>query len=101
MRAMLSRRLLPWLFALALLLGQATAFAHTLSHLGAHDDAPPDPVCEVCVAQAQLGAAVPPCVGALTISPGDNVIASLATPLRVDLVPRPACARAPPAPSSI
>lgn len=59
MRAMLSRRLLPWLFALALLLGQATAFAHTLSHLGAHDDAPPDSVCEVCVAQAQLGGAVP------------------------------------------
>ena len=59
MRAMLSRRLLPWLFALALLLGQATAFAHTLSHLGAHDDAPPDPVCEVCVAQAHLGSAAP------------------------------------------
>jgi len=56
---MLSRRLLPWLFALALLVGQATAFAHTLSHLGAHDDAPPDPVCEICVAQANLGSAAP------------------------------------------
>lgn len=97
MRAMLSRRLLPWLFALALLLGQATAFAHTLSHLGAHDDAPPDPVCEVCVAQAQLGSA----------APGTAFIPAAATaafivPVAAAILPgrppvRHALARAPPA----
>jgi len=101
MRFMLPRRLFPWLFALTLLFGQAAAFAHALSHLRAHDTALPDKVCEVCVAQAQLGAVVPPGPVALAIPDGDTVIASDPAPLRVDLVPRPACARAPPAPSGI
>ncbi|SRR5512135_1658014 len=58
---MFPRRLLAsYLFALTLLFGQAAAFAHALSHLHAHDPGVPDKVCEVCVAQAQLGAAAPP-----------------------------------------
>ncbi|MHB1187135.1 hypothetical protein [Thiobacillus sp.] len=98
---MLSRRLLSWLFALTLLFGQAAAFAHALTHLHGHDSALPDKVCEVCVAQVQLGTAIPPSVIALTLPPGNNVIASSAAPLRVDLAPHPACARAPPAPSDV
>jgi len=96
---MLSRRLLPWLFALTLLLGQAAAFAHALSHLHTHNKALPDKVCEVCVAQAQLGSAAPPAGIVLAIPAGDRIAPSGAAPLRVDLAPRPACARAPPAPS--
>ena len=98
---MFPRRLFPWLFALTLLFGQAAAFAHALSHLHAHDTALPDKVCEVCVAQAQLGAAIPPGLVALAIPAGDTVIASDPAPLRVDLDPRPACARAPPAPPDV
>ncbi|MDP1644390.1 MAG: hypothetical protein Q8L71_02660 [Thiobacillus sp.] len=100
MRFMFPRRLLPWLFALILLFGQVAAFAHALTHLRAHDSALPDKTCEVCVAQAQLGAAVAPSLLVLTIPPGDCIIASSAAPLCVDLAPRPACARAPPAPSN-
>jgi hypothetical protein len=101
MQFMFPRRLFPWLFALTLLFGQAAAFAHALTHLRPHDSALPDKACEVCVAQAQLGMAVPPSVVTLTIPPGDNAIASGATPRQVDLAPRSACARAPPAPSDI
>lgn len=94
---MLPRRLLPWLFALILLLGQTAAFAHALTHLDAHE-ALPDKVCEVCIAQAQLGSVVPPAGIVLAIPLGDCIIPSGTPPLRVDLPPRPACARAPPAP---
>ncbi len=55
---MLLRRVLPWLLALALLLGQAAAFAHALEHLDPHGKAP-EHACELCVAQAQLGGAAP------------------------------------------
>lgn len=55
---MLPRRVLSWILALALLLGQATAFAHALEHLDPHK-AKPDHACELCVAQAQLGGAAP------------------------------------------
>jgi len=96
-----SRRLLSWLFVLTLLFGQAAAFAHTLSHLRTHDSTLPDKVCEVCVAQAQLGTAVPPSLVTLAIPSGDRLIAPGATPACADLAPRPACARAPPAPSNI
>ncbi len=96
---MLPRRLLPWLFALTLLFGQAAAFAHALSHLRVQDSALPDHPCEICVAQAQLGTAAPAGLIALTIPPGDCVWHPMPRPLRADLVPRPACARAPPAPS--
>ncbi|PKO63504.1 MAG: hypothetical protein CVU23_10385 [Betaproteobacteria bacterium HGW-Betaproteobacteria-17] len=64
---MFPRRLLAWLFALTLLFGQAAAFAHALGHLDTHDGALPDKVCEVCVAQAQLGSAAPAAVFSLPI----------------------------------
>ena len=94
-----SRRLLPWLFALTLLFGQAAAFAHALTHLKSHDSALSDKVCELCVAQAQLGTAVPPSLVVLAIPQSDCSIAPGNAPVCVDLAPRPACARAPPAPS--
>ncbi len=96
MPRMSPRRLLYWLFALTLLLGQAAAFAHSLSHLNHHDSALPDKVCDICVAQAQLGSAAPPSPITLSIPPNDGLIVSVAAPLRVDLALRPACARAPP-----
>lgn len=98
---MLPRRLLPWLFALTLLFGQAAAFAHALGHLHAHDPALPDKVCEVCVAQAQLGSAVPPGLVTLTLPASSCIVASGTAPSCIDLAPRPACARAPPAPSDV
>lgn len=55
---MVSRRILPWLLALCLLLGQAAAFAHALGHLDPHGTAP-DHACELCVAHAPLGGAAP------------------------------------------
>lgn len=97
MPAMLPRRLLSWLFALTLLFGQAAAFAHALTHLRVDDAALPDKVCEVCVAHAQLGAAVPPSLVALAIPAGRCILASDTPSPGVDLAPRPACARAPPA----
>jgi len=54
---MLPRRLLPWLFALTLLFGQAAAYAHTLSHLKDRDSGLPAHPCEQCMAQADLGCA--------------------------------------------
>lgn len=90
------RRLLPWLFALTLLFGQAAAFAHALTHLHPHDVDQANHPCEVCVAQAQLGSVAPPSLLVLTIPPGDRIDLSIDVPVRVDLSPRPACARAPP-----
>lgn len=93
---MLPRRLLAWILTLALIFSQAAAFAHALTHLDPHDSALPDKVCEVCVAQAQLGSAVPS--GQVTLVPFSHTGFDLPaiTPLRVDLSPRAACARAPP-----
>ena len=93
------RRLLSWLFALTLLFGQATAFAHVLTHLHAQDGGVPDPICEVCVAQAQLGSAVPASQVTLATPPVGRILAPGAAPVRVDRAPRPARARAPPASS--
>jgi hypothetical protein len=101
MRSMLPRRLLSSLFALTLLFGQAAAFAHALGHLRGHDPALPDKVCEVCVAQAQLGTAVPPTLVSLALPAGGCIVASDAAHFCADLAPRPACARAPPAPSGV
>jgi len=94
---LLPRRLLPWLFALSLLFGQATAFAHALTHRYAPDAALPEQTCEICVAQAQLGAAAAPAPIVLSIPPGDRLFAAAVAPACVDLAPCPACARAPPA----
>ena len=97
MTVMPSRRLLSWLFAVTLLFGQAAAFAHALIHLRPHDSSVPDKVCEVCVAHAQLGSAVPPSLFTLTIPPSACIMAPGVTPACADLAPCPACARAPPA----
>jgi hypothetical protein len=94
MRSMLPRRLLPWLFALSLLFGQAAAFAHSFTH--AHDPALPDHVCEVCVAQASLGSAAPAAVFSLPIAAGAYL--EPAPPAELAVTSRPTCAlaRAPP-----
>ena len=98
---MLQRRRLSWLFVLALLFGQAAAFAHALTHLRPHDSALPDKVCAVCIAQAQLGTAAPPSLITLTTPSCTCALASHVASLCVDLAPRPACARAPPARSGL
>ncbi|MEQ1592004.1 MAG: hypothetical protein ABL892_06390 [Thiobacillaceae bacterium] len=54
---MLRRWLTPWLFALTLLIGQAGALAHAASHVSKPDSGLPDHVCELCLAQANLGSA--------------------------------------------
>jgi hypothetical protein len=56
----MSRRWFPlWLFVLTLLWGQASAYVHTLSHLKDSDSDKHAHVCELCVAQANLGSAAP------------------------------------------
>ena len=95
---MSSRRLISWLLALALLLGQAAAFAHALSHLDTHDSVLPDKVCEVCVAQASLGSAVPATVFSLPVeTAGNTELPATALPL-VTACFNHAQARAPPTP---
>jgi hypothetical protein len=93
---MLSRRLYHGLFALVLLCAQAVAFAHTLSHLHAQDKGLPDKVCELCIAQAQLGGAAPAAELVLDTPSGTGIIPTHVARLRVDLQPLRACARAPP-----
>lgn len=93
---MLSRRLFPWLFVLTLLFGQATAFAHALSHVDAHDAALHDPVCEVCIAQAHLGGAAPQKGFSLPYVPAAHVNVSAATQPTAGVTVQSAQARAPP-----
>jgi len=97
MRFMFPRRLLAWLFALTLLFGQAAAFAHALGHLHAHDSALPDKVCEVCVAQANLGSAAPATVFSLPIETACHTELPAAALPPAAVSPHFAQARAPPA----
>ena len=90
------RPLISWLFALALLFGQAAAFAHALTHLHRHQDGVPDKVCEVCVAQAQLGAAAPPAPLAVAFVPSVHPVAAPPAIVRPDPARIAARARAPP-----
>ena len=92
---MLPRRLLPWLFALTLLFGQAAAFAHSSTH--AHDPALPDHVCEVCVAQGSLGGAAPAAVFSLPVAAGAHLEPAPTAAPTVAARPTCALARAPPA----
>lgn len=92
---MLPRRALSWLLALALILGQAAAFAHTLEHLDP-DKGKPDHACELCVAQAQLGSAVPGKTFIPTVEAIPFVIPAAPALLPVRFVTRHAPARAPP-----
>ena len=94
---MLKRRLTSWLFALALMFGQAAAFAHALSHVNLHESAMPDKVCEVRVAQAHLGSAAPASLLVLALPAGHSVETPVAAPLRAGTPFLAACARAPPA----
>ncbi len=94
---MLPRRLLPWLFALTLLFGQAAAFAHALGHLQTHDSALPDKVCEVCVAQAHLGNAAPAPVPNLPLVAAAHAAPDISVSLSITVHHRGAWARAPPA----
>ena len=97
MRPMFPRRLLAWLCALTLLFGQAAAFAHAVGHLDPHDSALPDKVCEVCVAQANLGSAAPANVFSLPIeTAGHAELPAAALPLVTACFDH-AQARAPPA----
>jgi len=60
------RRWFPlWLFMLTLLWGQANAYAHTLGHLKDSESDKSAHVCELCVAQADLGSAAPSATPAL------------------------------------
>ncbi|WP_041433263.1 hypothetical protein [Thiobacillus denitrificans] len=90
------RHLISWLFTLSLLLGQASAFAHAIGHLHKSEGGVPDRVCEVCVAQANLGSAPPPaplCLpGAAAVHLATTPISAAPTP---DFHARPQ-ARAPP-----
>ena len=95
---MLPRRLLSWIVALTLLFSQAAAFAHALSHLHAHDGALPDKVCEVCVAQAQLGAAMPPSPANLATPAAACILVPVLAAACAGIALFAACARAPPAP---
>ena len=92
---MLPRRALYWLLALALLFGQAAAFAHALEHLDPHGTKP-DHACELCVAQAQLCGAAPgkPFVPAAEAAP--FVVPAAAALPSGRLFTRHALARAPP-----
>jgi hypothetical protein len=95
--AMQSRRpLVSWLFALALLFGQAAAFAHALTHLRPHESNLPDKVCEVCVAQAQLGAAAAPTPVVAPYIPAVHAVAAPPAIAHSDPARIVARARAPP-----
>jgi len=94
---MFPRRVFSWLFALTLLFGQAAAFAHALTHLNAHESGVPDKVCEVCVAQANLGNAAPAAVFSLPVAPASYAGMSAWVLPAVNACPQCAQARAPPA----
>ena len=94
---MLPRRLLPWLFALTLLFGQAATYAHTLSHLKDSNSGLPAHPCEQCMAQADLGSAVasnPPMLQLPAATYDWFIVASHSAPSPRLHIPR---ARAPPA----
>ena len=94
---MSTRRLLSWLFALTLLFGQAAAFAHTLSHLDEHDAGQSEPVCEVCVAQGNLGSAAPAVGFSLPVAAACRVDLPTGTQSPAGICPTFSRARAPPA----
>lgn len=55
---MLHRWFTPWLLILTLMFGQLGALAHATNHLSKSDPSLPDHVCELCLAQVNLGSAV-------------------------------------------
>lgn len=93
---LLPRRILSWLLALSLLLGQATAFAHALGHLDPRDAALPDHPCELCLAQAGLGGTLPVQAFHLPVAPPAGDALPPATVVATRQARRCAHARAPP-----
>lgn len=93
---MSSPRLLSWMLALALLFGQAAAFAHAFEHLKGGDADQGHPVCEVCVSQAGLGGALPATGFALPAEPVSTCPPPLAAVPRAGIGQLLARARAPP-----
>lgn len=96
MHPMSSRRALSWLLALCLLVGQVAAFAHALGHLDPHGTAP-DHVCELCVAHAQFGSALPGKLFLPQTAAAPFILAPSAPLPHARLSVRHAAARAPPA----
>ena len=97
MQSMSKRHLLSWLFALTLIFGQAAAFAHTLSHLDDHDAGKSEPVCEVCVAQGNLGSAAPAMGFSLPVAEVCCIDLPVGTQSPAGICPTFSRARAPPA----
>jgi hypothetical protein len=93
-----TRRLLSWFFALALMFGQAAAFAHTLKHLDDHDTSQSEPLCEVCVAQGNLGSAAPATAFSLPVAAACSIDLPVWTQSPAGICPTHSRARAPPAP---
>jgi hypothetical protein len=91
-----THRLLSWLFALTLIFGQAAAFAHALSHLDDHDTSQSEPVCEVCVAQGNLGSAAPATGFSLTAAAACSIDLPVGTRPPAGICPTFSRARAPP-----
>lgn len=97
MPAMSRRRFPLWLLVLTLLWGQASAIAHTLGHLKGSDADKHAHVCELCVAQANLGSALPSANPALHLTAAIDVwLIEVACPALVPRLSAPR-ARAPPA----
>jgi hypothetical protein len=93
---MSTHRLLSWLFALTLMFGQAAAFAHALSHLDDHDTSQSEPVCEVCVAQGNLGSAAPATGFSLPAAAACSIDLPVGTRPPAGISPTFSRARAPP-----
>ena len=94
--SMSTHRLLSWLFALTLMFGQAAAFAHALSHLDDHDTSQSEPVCEVCVAQGNLGSAAPATGFSLPAAAACSIDLPVGTRPPAGISPTFSRARAPP-----
>ena len=92
-----TRRLLSWFLALALMFGQAAAFAHTLKHLDDHDTSQSEPLCEVCVAQGNLGSAAPVAAFHLPLAAACSIDLPVWTQSPAGICPTFSRARAPPA----
>jgi hypothetical protein len=84
------------MLALALLFGQAAAFAHAFEHLKGGEADPGHPVCEVCVSQAGFGGALPATGFALPAEPMSNCPPPVAAAPRAGVRQPFARARAPP-----
>ena len=95
---MLRRPFTIWLFTLTLLIGQLGAFAHATGHALTSDSGLPSHVCELCLAQANLGSAAPSTAITLPIAIATYHWAR-PVPSRIHtVIPPLARARAPPAP---